>query len=133
MGLCGLVTNPHRRGAASGSLSISWHISPFLGSYWNSIPHTCPNLAVDKGRLLILNLHIAMKLIVSGATGVVASEVLRQAVLLPEITAIIALARKPLHLSGPGAEKVTNVTIENYDHYPDEIKKELAGADACIW
>ncbi len=74
-----------------------------------------------------------MKLIVSGATGLVASEVLRQAILLPEITTIIALARKPVELTGPGADKVKNVTVKNYDEYPDDVKKELAGADACIW
>lgn len=74
-----------------------------------------------------------MKLIVSGATGLVASEVLRQAILLPEITTIIALARKPVELTGPGADKVKNVTVKNYDEYPDDVKKQLAGADACIW
>ena len=74
-----------------------------------------------------------MKLIVSGATGLVASEVLRQAILLPEITTVIALARKPVQVTGPGADKVKNVTVKNYDEYPDDVRKELAGADACIW
>jgi hypothetical protein len=74
-----------------------------------------------------------MKLVVSGATGVVASEILRQAALLPQIDTIIALARKPVQLTGPGADKVKNVIVNNYDQYPDDIKKELAGADACIW
>lgn len=74
-----------------------------------------------------------MKLIVSGATGLVATEVLRQAVLRPEITTIVALARRPVTLSGPGADKVKNVLVKNYDEYPDDVKRELAGADACIW
>ena len=74
-----------------------------------------------------------MKLIVSGATGLVASEVLRQAILLPEITTVVALARKPVELTGPGADKIKSVTVKNYDEYSDAVRKELAGADACIW
>jgi uncharacterized protein YbjT (DUF2867 family) len=42
-----------------------------------------------------------MKLIVTGATGFVASEVLRLAVKMSEITSIVAVARRPVKLTGP--------------------------------
>ncbi|KAH7375409.1 hypothetical protein B0T11DRAFT_270309 [Plectosphaerella cucumerina] len=74
-----------------------------------------------------------MKLIVAGATGFVASEVIRQAVRMPEITSIIALARKPITADTPESSKIKNVVIKDYGEYPEEVKKELAGADACIW
>lgn len=76
---------------------------------------------------------IPMKLIVAGATGFVASEVIRQAVRMPEITSIIALARRPITVDKPESSKIKNVVIKDYGEYPEEVKKELAGADACIW
>jgi uncharacterized protein YbjT (DUF2867 family) len=74
-----------------------------------------------------------MKLVVAGATGYVAGEVIRQAVLMPEITAIVALARRPVELDGPESSKVKSVIIKDYGEYPDQVKEALAGSDACIW
>ncbi len=73
-----------------------------------------------------------MKIIVAGATGHVASEVIRQAAQMPAITSIIALARRPLATQEPNP-KVNSVVIQDYAEYPESVKKELAGADACIW
>ncbi|KAH6690277.1 hypothetical protein F5X68DRAFT_259753 [Plectosphaerella plurivora] len=73
-----------------------------------------------------------MKLIVAGATGFVASEVIRQASRMPEITSIVALARKPVTVDKPDP-KVKSVIIKDYGEFPDDVKKELAGANACIW
>ncbi|KAL1868539.1 hypothetical protein VTK73DRAFT_3631 [Phialemonium thermophilum] len=78
-----------------------------------------------------------MKLIVTGATGFVASEVVRQALSRPEITSVVALSRTPLSLGklpdDADSSKLKHVKIQDYGKYPDDIKKELAGADACIW
>ncbi|CAG8983331.1 hypothetical protein HYALB_00007459 [Hymenoscyphus albidus] len=64
-----------------------------------------------------------MKLIVTGATGFVGTEVLRQALRNPEITEIIALARKhvdPLQDSGDGTRKLRSVVHEDWTalYYP---------------
>ena len=78
-----------------------------------------------------------MKLIITGATGFVATEVLRQALLLPSITTVVAVARKPV--TAPegtpltNASKLKSVVVEDYGTYPEDVKKEFAGADACIW
>lgn len=79
-----------------------------------------------------------MKLIVAGATGFVATEVIRQSLSIPEITSIIALARRPVSTPSdlsPGADtsKLRSVVLESYGTYPDGVRKQLAGADACIW
>lgn len=78
-----------------------------------------------------------MKLIITGATGFVATEVLRQALLLPSITSIVALARKPVPAPqgtpAANSSKLKSVVLQDYGTYPDDVKKEMAGADACIW
>ncbi|KAH6656867.1 hypothetical protein BKA67DRAFT_532110 [Truncatella angustata] len=75
-----------------------------------------------------------MKLIITGATGFVGSEVVRQALRSNQISSVIAVARKPVE-SGAGIDtsKLKSVIIKDYADYPEEVKKEFAGADACIW
>jgi len=79
-----------------------------------------------------------MKLIVAGASGFVATEVIRQSLSLPKITSIIALARRPVSApselgQGADASKLHSVVLDNYGSYPEDVKKHFAGADACIW
>lgn len=79
-----------------------------------------------------------MKLIVAGATGYVATELIRQSLRRPEVTSVVALARQttavPANLDpGADASKLKSVVVQDYCTYPDDVKKELAGADACIW
>ena len=80
----------------------------------------------------------AMKLIVAGASGFVATEVIRQSLSIPKITSVIALARRPISTPpnlGQDADtsKLHSVALDNYGSYPDDVKEQLAGADACIW
>ncbi|RDL36229.1 Uncharacterized protein BP5553_06841 [Venustampulla echinocandica] len=79
-----------------------------------------------------------MKLIVAGSTGFVATEVIRQALFYPAVTSIVALARRETTIPqnvGPDADaaKLKSVVCEDFGNYPESVKKELAGADACIW
>lgn len=78
------------------------------------------------------------KLIIAGATGFVAKEVIRQSLQNPSITSVVALARRPVPVPeklDPGADttKLKSVVLEDFSTYPDEVKKELAGANACVW
>ncbi|EHK99297.1 putative protein FMP52, mitochondrial [Glarea lozoyensis 74030] len=75
-----------------------------------------------------------MKLIVAGSTGFVATEIIRQAIRNPAITSIIALARRETVLdNGVDTSKLKSVICDDFINYSEEVKKELAGADACIW
>ncbi|KAF2014064.1 NAD(P)-binding protein [Aaosphaeria arxii CBS 175.79] len=80
-----------------------------------------------------------MKLIVTGATGFVGTEVIRLALRNKAVTSIIALARRPVQVpQGVGADadvsKLHTVILEDWlSPYPAEVKEKLAGADACIW
>jgi uncharacterized protein YbjT (DUF2867 family) len=70
-----------------------------------------------------------MKVIVSGATGMAGSEVIRQAITDDAITEIVALARRPLEITHP---KITAVIHQDFLDY-DAVKDRFRGADACIW
>ena len=86
-----------------------------------------------------------MKLIIAGATGYVATELIRQSLRRPDVTSVVALARKATPVPSdiaPGstdAAKLTSVVIKNYegpydgDDADDRVKTAIAGADACIW
>ena len=77
-----------------------------------------------------------MKLIVTGATGLVATEVLRQSLRHKNITQVVAVARKPVVLPGISdveAAKLKSVVVEDYEKYPDHARREFADTDACIW
>ncbi|KAJ3040700.1 hypothetical protein HDV00_010593 [Rhizophlyctis rosea] len=79
-----------------------------------------------------------MKLIITGATGYVASEIIRQSLSIPEITSVVALARTPVTpppniLAKADISKLKSVIIKDYEVYPEDVRKEFAGAQACIW
>ncbi|KAJ4269765.1 hypothetical protein NW762_001433 [Fusarium torreyae] len=79
-----------------------------------------------------------MKLVVGGSTGFLGTEVIRQALLSPEITEVVALARRVTHIPfGLDEEavepKFESVVCDDFSSYPQDVKDAVSGADACIW
>ena len=80
-----------------------------------------------------------MKIVLTGATGVVGTECIRLALSIPEVTEIVALARRPVAVSdglGPNADtsKLKTIVLDDFaSEYPPDVKNQLQGADACIW
>ncbi|VUC29976.1 unnamed protein product [Clonostachys rosea] len=79
-----------------------------------------------------------MKIVIAGSTGFVATEVIRQALSIPDITKIVALGRReispPAGLRANSDEsKLQSVVLQDFLNYPDNVKKELEGADVVIW
>jgi uncharacterized protein YbjT (DUF2867 family) len=74
-----------------------------------------------------------MKIILTGTTGFVGTEVLAQALASPHITSLIVLSRKPLPESITANEKVTVKILDDFLTYPDSLLNELEGAEGCIW
>lgn len=70
-----------------------------------------------------------MKIIITGATGMAGSEVVRQAINDDTITNIIALVRRPMEITHP---KITTVIHDDYSLY-DDVKDHFRDCDACIW
>ncbi|KAH8920785.1 hypothetical protein BT69DRAFT_1222317 [Atractiella rhizophila] len=71
-----------------------------------------------------------MKLLLTGATGLVGSEVLRQALSSPHVQKITVLTRRPLPPSF-SSPKLTVHIHSDFTSYPTFL--DLAGHTACIW
>jgi nucleoside-diphosphate-sugar epimerase len=79
-----------------------------------------------------------MKIVVAGSTGFVGTEVIRQALSIPEVTEIVALGRRDVTAPdnlGPKADvsKLQSLVLKDFLNYTDEVKAKLTGADAVIW
>lgn len=87
------------------------------------------DLTSERLRLVIT---MAFKIILSGVTGNIGAEVLQQSLSNPSISAVIALARRPLP-DLASHTKLEVVVLKDFKQYPDEVVAKLAGADGCIW
>jgi len=75
-----------------------------------------------------------MKLVLSGCTGFIGGEVLRQCIQFSEITSIIVLSRREVEDPDViGNPKVKVIIVEDFLHYSQDVIQELEGAEACIW
>ncbi|KAI1471521.1 uncharacterized protein F4812DRAFT_414377 [Daldinia caldariorum] len=74
-----------------------------------------------------------MKIIITGATGFVGSEVVRQAIADEAITHAFVLTRKPLPEDISKSEKITIIEHKDFSTYPPELLAQLTGAEGCVW
>ncbi|CAF9913794.1 MAG: hypothetical protein HETSPECPRED_001662 [Heterodermia speciosa] len=72
-----------------------------------------------------------MKIILTGTTGFVGTEVLTQCLSQPAIKSIVVLSRRPIDSVIHSKLKV--VILEDFAVYGEEVLKDLEGAEACIW
>lgn len=73
-----------------------------------------------------------MKLVLSGSTGFVGSEVLQQCQQSPAISSLVVLTRRPLdpvHTTS----KTINIIVKNFTEYSNEVVEAVKDADGCIW
>ncbi|KAL2812169.1 hypothetical protein BJX63DRAFT_432797 [Aspergillus granulosus] len=73
-----------------------------------------------------------MKIILTGTTGFVGTEVLAQALSNEAITSLIVLSRKPLPESMTSNPKVTVKILKDFLSYPTPLLNELAGAEGTL-
>ncbi|KAH9896154.1 hypothetical protein F4778DRAFT_745313 [Xylariomycetidae sp. FL2044] len=74
-----------------------------------------------------------MDIIITGATGFVGSEVVRQAIANDKVKHAFVLTRKPPAKELADSPKITVIEHGDFSQYPPEILQQLAAADACIW
>lgn len=71
-----------------------------------------------------------MKVIITGATGVVGGGALQVALKHPEVTSVVVLVRRETGVSDP---KLKTIIKKDYTRYEPEDWEHLRGADGCIW
>jgi nucleoside-diphosphate-sugar epimerase len=71
-----------------------------------------------------------MKVVLTGATGFVGSEVLKQLLNVPAVTQVTCLARRPLSVQSP---KIDTILHRDFAVYDAELARGLSSHDACIW
>ena len=70
-----------------------------------------------------------MKLLITGATGMAGSELVRQAITDTGISEIVALVRRPMEITHP---KITTVLHQDFLDYT-ALKDVFSSCDACCW
>ena len=74
-----------------------------------------------------------MKIIVSGVTGFVGGEVLKQLLIQPKVTSVIALSRRELPKEISQHNKLKVLIHKDFKSWSEESLREIGEADACIW
>lgn len=74
-----------------------------------------------------------MRIIITGATGFVGGEVVRQAIANERITHAFVLTRKPLPDDISKSAKVTVIENKDFSTWPPDVLAQLVGAEGCVW
>ncbi len=74
-----------------------------------------------------------MKVILTGTTGFIGTEVLSQALSHPSITSLLVLSRRALPSPFPSDPKLRVVILEDFMNIPDQVMRDLEGCEGCIW
>ena len=70
-----------------------------------------------------------MKIIVTGCTGLVGAEVLRQSILDDSVTEVLAMSRSSIYVHHPKIKELIHKDFLNYD----DIKNQFKNYDVCLW
>ncbi|PQE21578.1 nucleoside-diphosphate-sugar epimerase protein [Rutstroemia sp. NJR-2017a WRK4] len=74
-----------------------------------------------------------MKVLLTGTSGFIGRETLRQLLLTTIVTRVLVLSRRPLSDIEALDKRIEVFVLENFNEYPDELKRKLADVDAVIW
>jgi nucleoside-diphosphate-sugar epimerase len=71
-----------------------------------------------------------MKIVLTGSTGLIGSQILQECLSNPAITSVVALSRRELKIQNSKLEVIIH---EDFSTYPPALISQLADADACIY
>ena len=74
-----------------------------------------------------------MKLAIAGATGFVGAEVLSQCLKSSSVDSMVVFSRRPLPQETTSNPKLKVLVLHDFLTYPENVIKELAGTEGCIW
>lgn len=69
----------------------------------------------------------------TGVTGSIGAEALNQALLRPEITYVVAIARRELPSAVANNPKLQVIILKDFNNWPEAILDQIKDADAMIW
>ena len=74
-----------------------------------------------------------MKVIVTGATGLVGREIVQQCLADPRITKVVILTRRAVSMDIESHPKADVVMRQDFSRYSDDLLSRLEGSSACLW
>ncbi|KAK6532082.1 hypothetical protein TWF694_003244 [Orbilia ellipsospora] len=74
-----------------------------------------------------------MKVIITGVTGFLGSEMLRQCIANSQITSVVTLARRDLAPEFQNEKKIIAIKKQDFGSYSDEELEKMKGAIGCLW
>ena len=74
-----------------------------------------------------------MKIIITGATGLVGGALVRQCIQDERITNALVVTRRPLPEKLSNNEKITVIEHKDFSTFPPELLERLSGAEGCLW
>ena len=88
----------------------------------------------QRTRLTVFCLRkVKMNVIITGATGLVGGELVRQAIASNKINHAFILTRRPIPEKLAGSDKVTVIQHDDFSTYPGETLEKLRDVDGCLW
>jgi uncharacterized protein YbjT (DUF2867 family) len=76
---------------------------------------------------------MGFKLLISGVSGRIGSQVLEQALQNSSISSIIALSRRPLPELAARHDQLEVLVLTDFASYSADVVAQINGADGCIW
>ncbi|KAF2261383.1 hypothetical protein CC78DRAFT_619437 [Lojkania enalia] len=74
-----------------------------------------------------------MKVLITGATGIIGSASLRHCLNHPSITSVIALSRRPLPSSISNNPKLKTIISSDFKNYDEQTLSQISDADAMVF
>jgi len=74
-------------------------------------------------------MSIAIRVIITGATGMVGEGVLHECLLSPEVEAVLVINRKPCGIIHPKLKEIVHTDFFDFS----SIEKQLVGYNACFF
>lgn len=74
-----------------------------------------------------------MKVIVTGATGVLGKEIVRQCLEDSRITKVVILTRRAVSMDIESHPKTEVMMHQDFSRYSEDMLRRLEGASACLW
>ncbi|KAF4447749.1 nucleoside-diphosphate-sugar epimerase [Fusarium austroafricanum] len=74
-----------------------------------------------------------MKVVVTGATGLVGNEIVKRCLADARITKVVILTRKAVSMDIECHPKSDVIMVQDFTRYSDEVLLRLEGSSACLW